>query len=165
MARERRYRDTACFLAVLNREEGRVEVCERILRAATYRSVEIVTSAFTITEVLLPKGGRPLSPAVRSTITRFFRHPGIVLVNVDRAVAERAQVYFWDQNVRPKDAVHVASAVSAGVPVFETYDAGLIRLSGRLGGSPPLTVREPQPLGGGGAAPQIDVLLDPPDDG
>lgn len=64
MARERRYWDTACFLAVLNREEGRVEVCEPILRAATHRSVEIVTSAFTITEVLLPKGGRPLSPAV-----------------------------------------------------------------------------------------------------
>lgn len=88
---ERRYWDTACFLAVLGQEPGRVEACEPILRAATMRSLEIVTSAFTITEVLYPRGGKPLSPEVRAKVKRFFRHPGIILVNVDRAVAESAQ--------------------------------------------------------------------------
>lgn len=95
MATERRYWDTACFLAILGREPGRFEACEAILRAAVMRNVEIVTSAFTITEVLYPKGGKPLSAEVRAKVKRFFRHPGIVLVNVDRSVAESAQEYFW----------------------------------------------------------------------
>lgn len=143
MPTERRYWDSACFIAVLSEEAGRVDECAAILRAATARRLEIVTSAWTITEVLHPKKGQPLSAAVRARVKRFFRNPGIVLVNVDRAVAESAQEYFWDHNVKPKDAIHVASAVYAGVPVFETYDGGLIRLSGLVGAGPPLEIREP----------------------
>ncbi|HET7231586.1 MAG TPA: PIN domain-containing protein [Longimicrobium sp.] len=108
------------------------------------RELEIVTSAFTITEVLYPKGGKPLPQSVRTKIRRFFLNPGIVLVNVDRAVAENAQGYFWEHNIRPKDAVHVASAVYAGVPVFETYDDKLIALSGAVGDDPRLMIREPR---------------------
>lgn len=141
---ERRYWDSACFIAVLGNEAGRVEVCEPVLRAASVHAIEIVTSAFTITEVLYPRGGRPLPPHLRATVKKFFRHPGIVLVNVDRRIAESAQEYFWDFNVRPKDAVHVACAIAAKVPVLETYDADLICLSGQIGGNPSLIIREPE---------------------
>ncbi len=153
---ERRYWDSACFIAVLAQEAERVDVCADILRAAAGRRLEIVTSAWTITEVLHPKGGRPLSAPVRARVKRFFRSSGIVLVNVDRSVAESAQEYFWDFNVKPKDAIHVASAVYAGVPIFETYDGGLIRLSGKVGADPPLEIREPvlQP-GSTGAPPAM----------
>jgi len=150
---ERRYWDSACFIAVLAQEAGRVDECAEILRAAAGRRLEIVTSAWTITEVLHPKRGQALSPAVRARVKRFFRNPGIVLVNVDRAVAESAQEHFWDHNVKPKDAIHVASAVYAGVPVFETYDGGLIRLSGQVGADPPLEIREPVLNPGSKSAP------------
>jgi predicted nucleic acid-binding protein len=156
---ERRYWDTACFLAIMNNETGRAGECAAILRAATMRRLQIVTSALTITEVLFPKGGRPLSPELRATVRRFFKHPGIVLVNVDREVAESAQEYYWDHGVRPKDAVHVASAVYAGAPAFETYDSALIALSGKLGGDPLLTVRPPEPLPESPSLPpQTDLL-------
>lgn len=147
MVIERRYWDSACFLAVLGNEPGRVQVCEPILRAAAKRTVdvEIVTSAFTITEVLYPKGGSPLPPALRATVARFFRHPGIILVNVDRDIAESAQEFFWDHKVRPKDAIHVASAVAAKVPVLETYDDKLLKLSGKIGDGS-LVIREPVPI-------------------
>lgn len=155
MAAERRYWDTACFLAVLGEEAGRVEVCAPILRAATKRTLdlEIVTSAFTITEVLYPRGGQPLSPAIREKVKRFFRNPGIVLVVVDREIAESAQEQFWDHGVRPKDAVHIASALAAKVPVFETYDVKLLKLSGKVGDGT-LIIREPVPVfGSSGAIP------------
>jgi len=73
MAVERRYWDSACFLAVLGNETGRVHVCAPILRAAAKKAfdIEIVTSAFTITEVLYPKGGTPLPAELRATVTRF----------------------------------------------------------------------------------------------
>lgn len=140
---DRRYWDAACFIAVLNEEEGRVEECESVLRAAANREVEIVTSAFTITEVLYPKGGRPLPPDLRKIVSTYFRRPEIVIVNVDRELAEAAQRFFWDFGVRPKDAVHVASALRGKASVLETYDDKLIDLDRKLGGSPPLKVRRP----------------------
>ncbi len=68
----------------------------------------------------------------------------IILVQVDRIVAEEAQRYVWDQNVSFKDAVHVASAVRATASALETYDGPLIKLSGRVGGSPLLQIRQPE---------------------
>lgn len=146
MALERRYWDSACFIAILSKEEGRVDVCAPILRAAEMRAIEIVTSAWTITEVLHPKGGKPLPAEVRATVKAFFHRSGIVLVNVDRRIAENAQEYFWDYGVKPKDAIHVACAIEAKVPVLETYDDKLIALSGLVGGNPMLEIREPQPM-------------------
>lgn len=140
---ERRYWDSACFLAWLNEEPGRFETCGALLQAAQDGKIELVTSAFTITEVLQPKGEKPLSPDKRALVQTFFRRPEFIIVTVDRRLAEYAQRYFWDFNIKPKDAIHVASAVYAEVPVLETFDAGLIRHSGRLGGSPVLQVREP----------------------
>ena len=125
-----------------------MEVCGSVLQAAEDGKLELVTSAFTITEVLQPKGERPLSPEKRALVQRFFRRPEFVIVNVDRRLAEYAQRYFWDFNIKPKDAIHVASAVYAGVPVLETFDEGLIRHNGRLGGSPVLQVRRPVAITG-----------------
>jgi predicted nucleic acid-binding protein len=145
MALERRYWDSACFIAILGNEAGRVDVCAPILRAAEMRRLEIVTSAWTITEVLYPKGGQPLRPELRARVKSFFHRSGIVLVNVDRRIAENAQEYYWDFGVKPKDAIHVACAIEANAPVFETYDRGLITHSGKVGGTPALEIREPQP--------------------
>lgn len=107
---ERRYWDSACFIAVLNGEPGRADDCESVLRAAQDGGVEIVTSAFTITEVLQPRGGRPLPEPLRQIVNSYFRRPEILIVNVDRTLAEQAQRFFWDFGVKPKDAIHVASA-------------------------------------------------------
>ena len=164
MVLERRYWDSACFIAILGKEAGRVEVCAPILRAAQMHSLEIVTSAWTITEVLYPKGGQPLPPAIRAVVKSFFHRSGIVLVNVDRRIAENAQEYYWDFGVRPKDAIHVACAIEARAPVFETYDNGLIALSGKVGGDPVLEIRNPEPwLQAAPPAPEVKAqgsLLD-----
>lgn len=143
---ERRYWDSACFLAWFNEEPGRVETCGSILQAMEAGAVELVTSAFTITEVLFPKGEKKLGAELRQTVTEFFRKPQLIFVAVDRPLAEAAQRLVWDFNVRPKDAVHVASAIRAHAAVLETYDDGLTKLSGRVGGDPVLQIRAPVPV-------------------
>jgi hypothetical protein len=157
---ERRYWDSGCFIAIVGEEPGRVEVCDPILRAAQVNAIEIVTSAFTITEVLFPKGGKRILPEKRETIKRFFRRSGILLVQVDRRLAEDAQEYFWDHGVRPKDAIHIASAVAANCGVLETYDSGLIKLDGLLPlpGGRVLTIREPVAVTTGTKPPTTATL-------
>lgn len=152
---DRRYWDSACFIAWFKEEPGRAETCGSILQAAQEGNIQIVTSAFSIAEVLFPQAGERLSQQHRDTVRMFFRRPEFLFVQVDRPLAEAAQRYVWEFGVRPKDAIHVASAVYAEAPVLETYDGGLIKLNGRLGGSPVLAVREPVPVVG---SEELDLL-------
>lgn len=46
------------------------------------------------------------------------------------------------EGLKPKDATHVATAVRAKVDVLETFDDGLIKLSGKVG-NPLLPIRRP----------------------
>lgn len=129
-----RYWDTVCFLGVLNKEPDKLAACSAVIREAEAGSVRVVTSALTIAEVLWPKG-QPLQlpPDRAEEVQQFFQHDWIVLRELDRAVAELAREVVWNHHVHPKDAVHVASAVDAGVEQLDTYDGGLIALSGKIG--------------------------------
>ena len=101
-------------------------------------------------EVLWPKG-RPLVLAKEKAqlVQGFFQHAWIIVRDIDRTVAERARELVWDNDaLRPKDALHVATALDAGVDQFDTFDGDLIALSGTLG-NPPLiigTPNVPEPL-------------------
>ncbi|MGH7057386.1 MAG: type II toxin-antitoxin system VapC family toxin [Acetobacteraceae bacterium] len=75
-------------------------------------------------------------------VRRFFRHSYIRLWNLTRSIAEDAQDLVWNQSIRPKDAVHVATALATGCAALETFDEGLLKQSGMVG-SRPLTIRKP----------------------
>jgi predicted nucleic acid-binding protein len=142
-----RYWDTVCFLGVLNKEQDKLADCQGVINEAKAEQVRIVTSAFTITEVLWPKDlPLQLPPERAAEVQAFFQHKWIVLREVDRAVAELAREMVWSHGVRPKDAIHVASALDAGVQQFDTYDGGLINLSGKIG-NPPLVIGPPNVQG------------------
>jgi len=49
--------------------------------------------------------------ADREKIRAFFRHEWIVLVQLERGIGELAQEVVWEHGVRPKDVVHVATAI------------------------------------------------------
>jgi predicted nucleic acid-binding protein len=89
----------------------------------------IITSALTLSEVLALRGKKRLPPneKMKKKVIDFFKNEYIAVQNVTREVAEVSRDLVWDHSVKPKDAIHVASAISAGVTVFETYDKPLIR--------------------------------------
>lgn len=139
-----RYWDSNAFLGWLAREAHKVTHCRPVIEAAQAGDLVIVTSALTIAEVLWLRG-QPRIPAEQArTIEAFFQHRWIVSREVDRFVAERARGLVWDHNVKPKDAIHLATALGLEVKIaqFDTFDHDLRDLSGKLG-TPPLLIGYP----------------------
>ena len=104
----------------------------------------LVTSALTITEVLWPKGHKKVAAQHAKKIEDFFRHSWIIVRELDRFIAEDARELVWNKNVKPKDAIHLATALRQDVQLdqFDTFDEDLIKLSGSLG-DPPMTIGRP----------------------
>ena len=139
---ERRYWDSACFLAWLQDEAGRVEKCGDVLVLAERGEIEIVTSVFTLTEVLRLRPKEALPSERRTAVEGLFNRPSIRTMMLTRPLAEAARDLVWAHGVAPRDSVHVASALAAKVDVLNTFDESLIGKNGLIG-TPPLAIEEP----------------------
>jgi len=139
-----RYWDANAFLGWLAGESDKVEMCRPVIHAAEGGKVTLITSALTIAEVLWIKGGPKIGPEQAKRVESFFRHQWIVIREVDRFIAEAARRLVWEENVKPKDAIHVATALAQDVPIdqLDTFDGPLIKLSRKLG-DPPLLIGMP----------------------
>jgi predicted nucleic acid-binding protein len=136
------YWDSDAFLGWLQSEPGKAELCEGTLLRADAGEVLIVTSTLTIAEVLWMRNAPPIPKDKADIVRKFFRRSSIRLRNVTRVVAESAQELVWGHGVKPKDAIHVATALEAKVQALETFDDGLLKKSGIIG-APPLLIRKP----------------------
>lgn len=143
MSLDRRYWDSDCFLGHLLSEPDKEKQCAAVLEEAKNGNVLIVTSALTVAEVLNLRGKLPLPKAERDKVVAFFKNPFIHVRNVTRRVAESARDMVWDHGIKPKDAIHVATALDAGLLMFNTFDVELIKKSASLG-NPPLIIEQPQ---------------------
>ncbi len=89
--------------------------------------------------------GAPMVTQDKSDIVRkFFRRSYIRVRNVTRAISEDAQDLVWQHGIRPKDAIHVSTAIDAHVAALETFDDQLLAKTGKVG-NPPLFIRKPIP--------------------
>lgn len=129
MAPELIYWDSAAFLAYFQEEAGRVELCQGTLERAESGEVGIVTSSLALAECLWLRNAPRLSKDQASIVRKFFRRSFIRVRNVTRNTAEAAQDLVWDHGIRPKDAIHAATAIEANVPTIETFDEGFIAKS------------------------------------
>ncbi len=138
------YWDSCAFLALLKNEPDKIDECKSVIKAAKDGKVIIVTSALTFIEVIKLERGKPkLSKDVEEKIRAFFKHEWIYIYNVDRKIGELARDLMWQyEGLKPKDSTHVATAVQSKVDVLETFDDGLIKLSGKVG-NPLLPIRRP----------------------
>jgi predicted nucleic acid-binding protein len=138
------YWDSDCFLALFQNEKGKVELCEGTLDRADKGEVVIITSTLTLAEVLWLRGGPKLSQDKADIVRRFFRRSYIRLRNVTRVTAESAQDLVWNSDIKPKDAIHIATAIEAKANAVETFDDGLLKKSRKLG-DPAVEIRKPIP--------------------
>ncbi|MEA5553784.1 PIN domain-containing protein [Anabaena cylindrica UHCC 0172] len=143
-SKPRHYWDSCTFLAVLKNEDDKIKECLSVMKAAKAGEVIIVTSALTFIEVIRLERGKPkLSKDVEEKIRSFFRHEWIYVYELDRIIGELARDLMWQhESLKPKDAAHVATAIKAKVDVLETFDEGLIKLSGTIG-EPLLRITRP----------------------
>ena len=138
-----RYWDSGVFLAWLLPEADRRAACESVIRAAEHGDVRIVTSAITLTEVIRLKDHPPLKRQQESKINAFFKHKYIIVRALDRPIAEFARQLIWEfPALKPKDSIHVATALRSKTPVVDSFDNDLLKLNEQLG-SPPLRIGSP----------------------
>jgi len=136
------YWDSDAYLGWLQSEPGKAELCEGTLQRADLGEVLIVTSALTIAEVLWMRNAPPIPQDKAEIVRRFFRRSSMRIRNVTRKIAEDAQDLVWNSGIKPKDAIHVATALEANVAALETFDDGLLKKSMKVG-TPPLLIRKP----------------------
>ncbi len=119
-----------------------MDKCQAVLSLAERGEIEIVTSVFTLTEVLRLRPRDALPSERRSSVEAFFNRSSIQTMMLTRQIAELARDLVWDHGVDSKDSVHVASALAAKIPVLNTFDNPLISKNGMIG-NPPLIIEEP----------------------
>jgi predicted nucleic acid-binding protein len=132
--RQWQYWDSVVFISLLQRTAGRYEVLDTIVAAAVRAEIGIVTSAFTMAEVVKLTGLPLLEPQIEKLIVDFFENDYIVIRNVDRFVSERSRPLIRDLNIKPPDAIHLATALLSKVAVLYTYDHDLLRWNGQVDG-------------------------------
>lgn len=145
------YWDACVFHAIFGSEKDRVQACMRIEKAAQNGEVQIYTSAATLVECVWvktitdPTGKlNKLSPDHEKVITGYFQRSYITIINCDRNISEAARKLLWQYpHLKPKDAIHVASAIAQQVEAMHSYDNDdLVKLDGKIG-NPPLKICNP----------------------
>ena len=121
------YLDSSVFLAWLKEEEGRINSVDALFRMAKSNRLKIFTSTLTIAEVLNIQGYRqPISKQDKDRVRELFSHEWIPLISVNRRIAEISQDMVWDYGIKPKDGIHVATAIVHEATVLYSYDKAII---------------------------------------
>lgn len=142
MSVEKIYWDSDAFLAWFQEETDKIDEARGTLERALAGEVVIFTSTLTLAEVLWLRGAPKIPHEKAAIVRKFFRRSHFRLRNVTRSIAESAQNLVWFNAIKPKDAIHVATALDAGIPILETFDKDLIAQSGKVGTSS-LIIRRP----------------------
>ncbi len=156
------YWDACVFHALFGREKGRIEACAAIEQAAVAGQVIIYTSFVTFVECVWvktitdPTGNlNKLSPEHERFIQEYFSRSYIYPIICDRKISELARSLLWKYPLKPKDAIHVASALSQSIDYMHTYDNDdLVKLNGKIG-TPPLKICNPGSGDGFGIQPDL----------
>lgn len=134
MATKKVYWDACAWIAYINKETSvnginRFALCESVILNAVAGQIEIATSAFTLAEVC--KSSKIKAGGVHN-LSSFFDQPYILLAPVDRVIGTRAQdiQQAGTSNLKPPDAIHIASALELGINEMHTFDKGILKLDG-----------------------------------
>jgi predicted nucleic acid-binding protein len=139
------YWDASVFHALFGEEIGRVQFCKAVIDAASRGTVNIYTSTVSFVECVWIKGHPDrLSPIHEKEMQRFFKHEFLLPINCDRRIVESARMLLWTYpHLKPKDAIHVASAISQPIDVLHTYDDKDLVVLSDIFGTPPLKICHP----------------------
>lgn len=119
--------------------------CEQIIEDAKRDNVELWVSALATIETAYLEGYSDADAEAR--IREFFRRRYVIPVGIDAPLATIARDLVRRHRnstpkIRPKDAVHLATAIQWKLPVIETTDDGLLNFD-KMEGNPLIVIRKP----------------------
>jgi predicted nucleic acid-binding protein len=135
--------DSVCFLGYLGQEQDKYDDCESVLMQAQKGHILIVASALALVEVIWLKSYPKVPLEDKAKIEKFFKADYITVRNVTRATSELAREVVWEHNIKPKDAIHVATTVLHKVPELNTFDKDLLDLSTATIDGHTFTIKKP----------------------
>lgn len=150
----RPYLDSSVFLGwVKNPPEivngvNRQDVGRHVMSLAEKGKYEIYTSTFTLAEVHKLRAGPVTDSEQNDLLLKYFEHPFIQLIEVDRLIGEHANQLCRQFNIYPPDAVHMACAIRAGCDVLLAWDGRFSKASysGLKIEEPDILGQQPLPL-------------------
>ena len=124
------YLDACAVLAYLNDEPGRADNLAALFEEAERGDIRLVTSTITLAEVAHFEGSDDMSDSdVDARIDALLADRRIItFVECTEDVARGARKYVRPttgqaQRLKPADAIHLSSAIAAGVDYFLAYDS------------------------------------------
>lgn len=123
------YLDACVIIEAMEKNGG--EDVRGIFLEAQNDKLLLVCSAVVLAEVgtnLADPDGRPPTDQVINFLSQTY----FDLRSVTQTIGVLAHSLARQQSLKPMDAVHLATAVNAQVPVFVTYDKKLLRANGQL---------------------------------
>ncbi len=140
MAKKRTYYwDSGVIIPFFNAsfEPERAKIAKELLLEAERGNLEIITSTFTLVEVIKLDRDRRLKPEQEAKIVAFFEKPYIHLVAADRLICESARHLIWKFSaLDPKDSVHLASALTYSekrqLDALFAWDSDFTKLDGKV---------------------------------
>lgn len=147
----RTYWDSCVFIHALKKTEGHYKKIRALEDEAKSGTADIFISALVIAEVVKTKKHGKMSDTDLRLIKGYFENKWIKVVPVDRPVAKSAADIVRNHDLKPPDAIHLATAIRCGCDVFYTYDGdgddpGLLQEHGKIG-IPSLTIKKPGDFG------------------
>lgn len=134
------YWDTNAFLGHLKKEPEKEKACLEVLEEAEAGRILIVTSALTLIEAIKLNHEEMIPKEHAEVIYEFFRNEYIEVRDVDRFIAEAARSLVWNNSIKVKDSIHIATALRWEIKIFNTYDGDLLKKNGTI---PGLTIATP----------------------
>lgn len=140
----RRLWDSCIVIGYLAGYEDLKRDCPLIIEQAERGELEIVVSAMATIEAAYLEGHSDQES--EALIQEFFTRDYVIPVAIDSPVAAIARrlirKYRGSRKLEPPDAAHLAVAIQWRIPLIETTDPDLLRVSG-LEGNPPVTIQRP----------------------
>jgi len=138
----RLYWDANCFLSYVNGIPDRLPDLDALLAEANRGEVEILTSTISIVEVAFGQAeqdNKQLDPDVETALNELWSPSSpIDLVEFYPQIAQRAKDLMRsglpkEWNLKPMDAIHLATAQHLEATYFHTYDEKLDRYAAEIG--------------------------------
>ena len=142
----RLYWDTSVFLCFLSEEEEyRRHICEDVLHAGKDGRIEIVTSMFTLVEVIRPKAIKHPQPLTDDQVTKLrgmFRWPWLKKIQVHEQLALDASTLARANGLKPADAIHAATAIAEKCDELQRWDRDFNKVASLINVTTPTYVSQ-----------------------
>jgi predicted nucleic acid-binding protein len=117
--------ETAPFIYFVERNQTYLDRIRAVFTLVTSEKVQVITSAITLTEVLVLPFQTGSTTYVSGYRDMLLNSKNISTVPVSAVIAEKAAELRATYRLRTPDALHVATAIISGCDAFLTNDLGL----------------------------------------